>query len=152
GRPQWLIVKKAVLRRADGSVLGIVGTNTDITERRRQEEALRDQAKLTRDIIDANPNPLFVKDTQARHVHVNAAWARISGVSAEEAIGRTIQELIPGLEDQYSKDDDALISRRADMVTREATRPGKLGARTFIMNKSALLKADGSVRGLVGTM
>src|SRR6185369_244781 len=40
GRPQWLIIRKAVLRRADGGVVGLVGVNTDITRLKHYEQEL----------------------------------------------------------------------------------------------------------------
>jgi PAS domain S-box-containing protein len=40
GKPQWLIVRKAVLRTSDGGVVGLIGTNTDITRLKRYEKEL----------------------------------------------------------------------------------------------------------------
>jgi signal transduction histidine kinase/CheY-like chemotaxis protein len=40
GNPQWVIIRKAVLRRTDGTVIGLIGANTDITRRKRAEAEL----------------------------------------------------------------------------------------------------------------
>ena len=47
GKPQWLMVRKAVLRDGEGMVIGIIGTNTDITAlKRSQEELAQSRAQI----------------------------------------------------------------------------------------------------------
>src|SRR5260221_8816674 len=40
GKPQWVIVRKAVMRRADGEVVGLFGASTDITRLKQYESEL----------------------------------------------------------------------------------------------------------------
>ena len=40
GKPQWVIIRKAVLKREDGTVVGLIGTNTDITRLKEAEARL----------------------------------------------------------------------------------------------------------------
>src|SRR5260221_5780265 len=46
GSPQWVIVRKAVMRRADGEVVGLIGANTDITRLKHYEAELRESVRL----------------------------------------------------------------------------------------------------------
>ncbi|HEY8360362.1 MAG TPA: response regulator [Ramlibacter sp.] len=46
-------------------------------------------------VIDALPNPVYVKDSSGRYITVNAAWERYFGVGRELVLG---QGALPGLE------------------------------------------------------
>ena len=149
----WIQGVGLSLRDADGRATRFLAVITDITQRRAQETALRDQVQLTRDIIDANPNPIFLKDAQARHLEVNAAWEKLTGFTAADVIGRTTAETFPaGLAATYVDHDRALLegseTTRSDVV--QVMR--KDGPRTFLISKSVLRRSDGAIRGLVGSV
>src|SRR5205814_4939395 len=92
---QWRIVKKAVLSRDDGSVIGLVATSTDISELKRIQAELADRAKLETDRVDALPISVALRDTECRFVQVNRTWERYFGIRREDAIGKRFSEL-PG--------------------------------------------------------
>src|SRR5256885_12268458 len=58
-------------------------------ERARQREALRSQERLLRQIIDANPSLIFVKDWNGRFVLVNQATAQVYGATVDSLVGKT---------------------------------------------------------------
>ena len=74
----WVQGMGLSVRGADGRATRFLASIADISERRAQEQALRDQVKLTRDLIDGNPNPVYLKDTGGRYVEVNDAWRRVA--------------------------------------------------------------------------
>lgn len=61
-------------------------------ERRHVGRRLED---LTRTVLEASPMPLFVKDAEGRFVLVNSAAAELFGVSVEELLGRTEDDVFP---------------------------------------------------------
>ncbi|WCH96455.1 SpoIIE family protein phosphatase [Streptomyces moderatus] len=71
-----------------------LGLCADQTTVRRVE---RDVALSTRTIAQA-PIGLAVLDTDLRYVSVNAALARLNGIPAEDHIGHTPRELLPGVD------------------------------------------------------
>ncbi len=83
-----VIFHKAVFSNPDGSYGGIVGTITDITERIRDEEALKNREKLLEKILDILPIGLWLADREGRLIRGNPAGVRIWGaeprVSLEE--------------------------------------------------------------------
>jgi two-component system sensor histidine kinase/response regulator len=51
--------------------------------------------ELVLPILDAVPNPLFVKDEHHRRIFVNDAWCAFTGRSRESVIGRSDHDLFP---------------------------------------------------------
>jgi len=65
------------------------GTIEDITERKRAEEEIENQRVFLRQIIDADPSLIFVKDREGRFVLINEAMARLYDTKVEELVGKT---------------------------------------------------------------
>ena len=61
----------------------------EIAERQRAEQALEGQRSFLRQIIDIDPNFIFVKDYEGRFALVNQAVAEAYGTTVEELIGKT---------------------------------------------------------------
>ncbi|PYP12359.1 MAG: hybrid sensor histidine kinase/response regulator [Gemmatimonadetes bacterium] len=68
-------------------------------ERARQRETLRRHERLLRQIIDANPSLIFVKDWDGRFVLVNQATAEIYGTTVESLIGKTDADFNPNADE-----------------------------------------------------
>ncbi len=67
---------------------------TDITDRTRAEEALRESERRFTTAFHANPLPMtIIALSDHRHLEVNEAAVRHSGYSREELLGRSKQEL-----------------------------------------------------------
>ena len=75
--------------------LHFIGIFRDITERLRSEEQLR----LAQRIFDGNNDAIIITDHDTRILRVNQAFCRITGYSAEEALGQTPKILSSGQHD-----------------------------------------------------
>ena len=69
-----------------------VAVARDITERRRAEEALRQQFSQLADIIDFLPDATFVIDAEGKIIIWNRAAEEFTGVKAEEMLGKGNRE------------------------------------------------------------
>jgi PAS domain S-box-containing protein len=151
-------------RRPDGTVIavrgrplpgraGFVTTYTDVTEQRKQEEALRQQNALTRAIVDQNPNSIFCKDQAGRFTLVNRKWTEMSGVPAERAIGHTVHDIYPKeTAERFTAEDAKLLAQGTAAAPIEAVHQGPRDPSQWrIVRKSVLSGEDGSVRGLICT-
>ena len=96
-------------QRRNGRVVGAVVTFTDITERKRSEEALqRSEARyrqLFENMIAGFALHEMIYDEQGRAVdyrflEINPAFERLTGATAASLIGKTVREVMPGTE-QY---------------------------------------------------
>ena len=72
----------------------VVTALTDITDRTRAEDALRESERRFARLFHANPLPMSIVGLRdGRHLDVNNAAVRHSGYSREEMLGRTKAEL-----------------------------------------------------------
>jgi PAS domain S-box-containing protein len=89
---RWLLTTKVPLKDADGHIVGIVGINRDISERKQIEEALRASEQKWSDIINFLPDATFVIDNTGKVIAWNHAIEEMTGVKAEEIMGNAEYE------------------------------------------------------------
>ncbi len=88
--PRWLLVTKVPLRNEHGEIIGIVGINKDITERKQTEEALAREQYLMQALMDHIPDHIYFKDRESRFTRINRGLAQWFGLSdPEQAVGKT---------------------------------------------------------------
>src|SRR5687767_4719359 len=110
GRPQWVIIRKAVLRRHDGTILGLVGTNTNVSALKRSEQELTERARFIGELVEALPLSVALRDTEGRYVLVNRTWERFFGMKREDALGKRRREF-PGSAEASRLNDISEIER-----------------------------------------
>lgn len=90
GEYRNVVVRGVPVLEADGSVREWVGTCTDVTESKRAEARLRQQAAL----LDLAHDAIFVRDMQSRIKYWNRGARETYGWTAEEARDRCSHELL----------------------------------------------------------
>jgi two-component system, cell cycle sensor histidine kinase and response regulator CckA len=107
-----------------------------------------------RQVIDANPHLIFVKDWEGRYVLANCSVAEFHGTTVESILGKRDCDF--GLKqeeaDQFLRDDREVISsQRPAFIAEEPATCRSTGAtRWFQTIKVPLLSADGSARQVLG--
>jgi len=92
GRWLWLRSRaKVVGRDAEGRPVRVAGTVSDVDERHRAEEEHRLLAAITRNMGDA----VVITDTKHRVTGWTGAAEQLYGISADEALGHEVGELLP---------------------------------------------------------
>jgi PAS domain S-box-containing protein len=145
GKTRWLLTTKVPLRDDQGNVVGIVGVNRDITERKHMEEKLRQYSSNLEQIVAERTSKLAESERRFRELadllpqivfetdeNGNIQFMNRSGF---EATGRTEEELRRGLNIfQTFAADDRATERIGRMMTGE-----KLGGREV-----TVLRRDGT--------
>ena len=72
---------------------GILWVVDDISKRREAERLVKDQVMFQAALIDTIPNPIFIKDAEARFVGCNRAYETAFGVDRDQVIGKTMVDL-----------------------------------------------------------
>ncbi|TCP08310.1 PAS domain-containing hybrid sensor histidine kinase/response regulator [Caldimonas thermodepolymerans] len=85
----WALVVITAMRDADGRLRGFAKVTRDLSERRRQEEALRRSEESFRLLVEGVKDyAIYMLDAQGFVRSWNAAAASIKGYAASEALGR----------------------------------------------------------------
>jgi PAS domain S-box-containing protein len=93
---RWISAKGEVFRNEHGQPTRMAGVVTDVTERKRIEEALQESEDRHRKLFDNNPHPTWVFDRETLHfLAVNAAAVRKYGYSRDEFLAMTVKDIRP---------------------------------------------------------
>jgi diguanylate cyclase (GGDEF)-like protein/PAS domain S-box-containing protein len=127
-----------------------------ITENLRKSEAsLAEAQRITQQLIEALPNPIFFNDTGGRYLGVNKAWEKFFGVSREAFIGKSVHDLYPENPEvaalMHAKDQVLWDSPGTQVYETSITTTGRQ-RHDAIYYKATFTRADGSVAGLIGTI
>ncbi|MBI5533869.1 MAG: PAS domain S-box protein [Deltaproteobacteria bacterium] len=137
----WVSTNGIPLLNADGSLRGYRGSDTDVTERKRAEEALRASEGVLRAFIDSHADMVYLKNAELRHIVANPALCQYFGREEADVLGRCDSELMPpsAAERCRTGDEDALRTRTLQVHEE------MVGDRVFETRKFPVVLVDGSV-------
>jgi diguanylate cyclase (GGDEF)-like protein/PAS domain S-box-containing protein len=137
----WMLGRAMPLRDRNGRIVKWFGTCTDIEDLKRAEERIERQARL----LDQTQDAVVVHDLEHRIVYWNQGAERIYGWTAEEAVGRRLDELI--CPDIRQVDDAVDVLLREGEWTGELRNRDKAGNEVIMEGRWSLLEhEDGTPR------
>ena len=144
GRVVWTRVKAAPIRQAD-QLLGFTGSVEDITVARDNTVAVEDSRRFVDAILDAIPQPVWVKDAQHRWVRINQSFAALRGKSREDLVGKSNYDLFPAHQAamHWAEDDQALAQPQPLTVEEPVVTPDAQ-VRWMMKTIRGVTLADGS--------
>lgn len=128
---------------ASGAITGAIIVNQDITERKRAEA----EWNYAMDFFD---EAIYLLDLERRVVRANRAFLRMTGLRADQVIGRPIVDIVhPGGEAEPCPVCRAQIERRDAIITLEADHPSNpLGAPIEVVAR-VIRAVGGEVTGIL---
>ncbi|VVB69234.1 Methanogenesis regulatory histidine kinase FilI [uncultured archaeon] len=161
----WLS-RSSPIKNANEKVTGVVHVAVNISGRKKAENALKESERRLADIINFLPDATFVIDRGGRVIAWNMAIEEMTGVKAEEILGKGNHEYaIPFygerravLIDLVQKSDQNLIKTRYDniklfengILVGEAYMPNLRGGEAYLLGSaSALYDSAGNLWGAI---
>jgi formate hydrogenlyase transcriptional activator len=86
GAYRWFLIRVEPLLEESGEILRWYGTNTDIEDRKRTEEKLREDEREIRRITDAIPQTIMVQDPSGVPIYANQALLDYTGLTTDDVI------------------------------------------------------------------
>ncbi len=90
GHSELLETIKMPMHDPKGNIIGILGIARDITQRKKTEETIRLNEERLNSILQTNPNPVVVYDTEGFPQFINPSFTEVFGWTLSEIQGRNI--------------------------------------------------------------
>ncbi|MEG4068358.1 PAS domain S-box protein [Microcoleus sp. Pol11C2] len=158
GEYRYMSCRGVPILNADGSIREWVGANTDITDRKQAEEALREQQTVLRErnvllssILESTPDIIVVKDREGRYVALNSFVANsfFDGKPIEEIVGKDDSELMPPEAAVPIMAKDREIMEAGTTETYEEEISNGESSNYFLTTKAAWRDGQGNILGII---
>lgn len=93
GSFRWILARGVALRDAQGKAYRMAGSHVDITGWKELERQLQESQERYRTLLEATPYGLLMAGPDGRIAQANAEAARLLGVSLDEIMRSTLDEL-----------------------------------------------------------
>ncbi len=150
GAYRRFLLRAVPLRDERGHVVRWYGTSTDIEDRKRAEQELRQAEEHIRAILEYSPNWIFLKDTEGRYLLVNREIERVFGISQEQIKGKTDSEIFPPEQAAEYRANDLNVLRAGLTMEFEETALLEDGPHTSIVHKFPLFDTHGNIYAIGG--
>jgi PAS domain S-box-containing protein len=127
---RWFKTRAVALRDSDGKVVKWFGSNTDIDDHKRADQALRENKERLAGIVSSAMDAIITVDEDQHIVLFNEAAERMFGCHAAEALGQPFNRFIP---ERFRRAHTELVRRF-----------GETGGASRAMRSLTALRADGT--------
>ena len=134
-------------------VAGAIANAHLFLERKRADEALREQQQLLDNILNSVPVPIFYKDIRGNYLGCNSAYVDFSGLPRERVIGKTVCGIYSAeMAEIYLKADQDLIQNGGNQVYEANFPHADHTVREVMIHKAVFRNTEGSISGVVGVI
>ncbi|HEY2850049.1 MAG TPA: PAS domain S-box protein, partial [Gemmatimonadaceae bacterium] len=150
GEVRWVQTRSASFRRA-GDATALLVLARDITDTKRQTDALRDNDERFRLIVGALDLGFYTIDTEGRLTAFYGRWAEEQMASGKARIGSPAIELVPAESMELHRDANLRALAGEDVTFHWSVRPADGSAdRFFRAHLAPMRDAGGAVVGVAG--
>ncbi len=149
GEETWWLTTLTPLFNAQSQIYQLTGTSINITVRKQVEEELRRQKEFLYNVIDTNPNLIWVKDWNGRFRLVNQALAQMYGTTIEDLTGKFDADFNPveAEVEHYLQDDRQVMTSLQSKFIAEETLTSPTGEIHWLQTiKKPVLSPDSQAR------
>jgi PAS domain S-box-containing protein len=86
GKSGWFVATYGPRRSTGGEIIGVIGVITDLTERRRAEDAVRSSEEKYRNVFEQSKDTIFISTPEGKLLDINPAGVELFGYSSKEEL------------------------------------------------------------------
>jgi len=94
GERAWIAWTNRIVRNPQGEVIEFLSIGTDITGRKRAEEARWASESRYRKLFECAPDGIVIADSESRYLDANASMCRMLGYTRDELIGLHASDIV----------------------------------------------------------
>ena len=143
GSVRWIDVQGKILRDSEGNAVRFVGTDTDITERRKFEDALRESEERFHAVISNSPVIIWAIDSEGMITLSEGKGLEGLGLKQREAVGQSLNELYRDFPEMIESFNKALAGKSFTVVN-------QVGNKSYESKLQPIRDKDGTVIGVSG--
>jgi PAS domain S-box-containing protein len=120
GKQRWLETNKVPIHGVDGGVDGIMIAYSDITEKKKMEEALEREQYFLRTLMEMSPDHIYFKDRESRFLRMSKSQCSQFGCGElADMIGKTDFDFFTLEHAQAAYDDEQMIIKTGQTMIKE---------------------------------
>ena len=148
GQERWLEVSNSRINLKNTTM--VLGTATDITERKKAEEDLKVERAYLENLFENSPEAIVVTSNDGKIERINKEFTRLFGYVPEEARGRSIDDLIApaGMKNKAARRTRDVAG--GDWISAETQRVDKYGNYIHVSILGAPIEVEGKQRAVYG--
>jgi len=124
GEVRHVVFNKATIVGAGGKIKGLIGVISDITARKRAEDALRESETRLRALLNASTETILLIDPDGFILCANDVLAKRLGMEVEDFVGKNVYDFLPREVGRRRKKQGAKVMRTGSAVRFEDEREG----------------------------
>ena len=127
GQYRWLQDRFTVIRDLDGQAISLIGSMSDITERKLAVEALKESELKYRSLIEFSSDSIFCVDEKGEFQFTNQIFASNFGKTPDYFIGKTYWDVYPkdAADFRYETTKRVFQTGQGEFMEGEVPLPGK---------------------------
>lgn len=148
-RRGWAIVTKRRVRLNDGQEY-VVGTSMSVDALKEAQRRAEAGERFLNGVLEAIPEPVYVKDKDHRWVKVNSAFARMLNQDVQSLIGKRDEDVLSAevARAAYAEDDEVLTTGTS--LTKEISASQRVPGAPWLMMTKAPVDVSAGERFVVG--
>ena len=150
---KWIHGRGVVVnRRPDGTPLRMIGTSTDITQRKQAEENLKKSEELYHSLVETSQDLIWRCDAEGRYTYLNLAWEQVLGYELDEMLGKKFSDFQTPENAAHDLVEFNRLLEGNSVTGLESTYVGKSGKEINLVFNALFMSDDqGNIIGMSGT-
>jgi PAS domain S-box-containing protein len=149
-RTIWTLTTLAPLQNTRGQIYRIVGTATDITDRKHIEHELSASEERLQALLNNSTSVIYMKDLQSRYILINHRYAELFHLDQATAKGKTDYDFFPPEIATAFQSNDRAVIESGTAIEWEELAPLEDGLHTYLSVKFPLIDAMGNIYAVCG--